>query len=516
MTATDRSTVSHLVYDLELLLDSLRTLTNPISIADHIQQAIRAVAEPPPGHPSELRDLAAAFRLAGRDAQPLSSEIRRLGTGTLPEIWQGLAGAKAAQVATATADLTERIEPAFTVAASAIEGYADSVERLRKRHADLHQQLYDAWHELSHDLSHPIEIGRHGVTLPGKDLLGDLARLKQRVVDLVTGCWRVYQESLDAADALDGHLADVTGRARAGVNRRAHQSAASAVLLADTAIGGSVNGDNVILTGAQAQRAADLRARLSAPDQARLDAILARATSTEEQAYLLKTFAAGHSLDELDEFGRRIQGREPDWLREHLSLVDPGQPGAARFNGARVEQLDETTCGSTSLVVARSMVDPMYTLQLTLGEPGHENETSDAFTERLRAEEQRVHDSTNTVWPQKLGTTPWGVSGELNDQAATMGTRYDWRVVDDTNDRSVDPALRDAVSAVDQGYPVPVLIGDRYPAHYVLLAGHDGNDLLFYQPGGGEVVRVSEQDFLNGNMSQLGYRHVQAVVAPKS
>ena len=70
------------------------------------------------------------------------------------------------------------------------------------------------------------------------------------------------------------------------------------------------------------------------------------------------------------------------------------------------------------------------------------------------------------------------------------------------------------MSAVDAGYPVPVLIGDGIPRHYVLLIGHDDGLLTFYNPSGA-IEQISEADFLNGNVSALGYQHVQAVITPK-
>jgi hypothetical protein len=59
-----------------------------------------------------------------------------------------------------------------------------------------------------------------------------------------------------------------------------------------------------------------------------------------------------------------------------------------------------------------------------------------------------------------------------------------------------------------------VLIGDLLPHHYVLMVGHRGSDMLFYDPGYAEVVVVSEQAFLRGDSSTLGYRHVMAVITP--
>jgi hypothetical protein len=165
--------------------------------------------------------------------------------------------------------------------------------------------------------------------------------------------------------------------------------------------------------------------------------------------------------------------------------------------------------------MARALADPLYALYLTNGGGAGDNPPNAGalFGDRLRAEEQRIHDSTNLVWPQSLGTPPWGVSDELNLHREAFGTDFTWRLVDDTDSGSVNQALRDAVTAVDGGQPVPVLIGDSVPRHYVLMVGHDGDDLLFYNPSGA-VTRVSEQDFRDGNMSALGFRHVQGVITP--
>jgi hypothetical protein len=46
------------------------------------------------------------------------------------------------------------------------------------------------------------------------------------------------------------------------------------------------------------------------------------------------------------------------------------------------------------------------------------------------------------------------------------------------------------------------------------MVGHRDGDLLFYDPGYAEVVVVSEQAFLGGDVSTLGYRHVMAVIMP--
>src|SRR6266498_5214506 len=61
-----------------------------------------------------------------------------------------------------------------------------------------------------------------------------------------------------------------------------------------------------------------------------LDALLARAGTDEERAYLLKALAAGHSVDELVAFDAQIHGRSD--LVGRLSPINPNRPGDAGFS----------------------------------------------------------------------------------------------------------------------------------------------------------------------------------------
>jgi hypothetical protein len=253
---------------------------------------------------------------------------------------------------------------------------------------------------------------------------------------------------------------------------------------------------------------------VSGADRARMDAALAAAAGPEERAYIGKAIAAGHSANEVVRFAEAIRGRKPGWLRVHLSLIDPSGTGEVSYQGTEVLQIDDTTCGSTSLLVARAMADPLYDLYLTTGDSTDPAAATPAqFQARVAAEEQRIHDTTNVVWPKNLGTSPWGVRDELNRYVGATGTRSDTRLFGGST-RGSNPALHDAVTAVDSGQPVPVLIGDLLPHHYVLMVGHRSSDMLVYDPGYAEVVVVSEQAFLGGDVSMLGYRHVMAVITP--
>src|SRR5256885_6708788 len=152
---------------------------------------------------------------------------------------------------------------------------------------------------------------------------------------------------------------------------------------------GAVADRDVVLSRAQLARAATGYRHLVAPQQVRMDALLA-IVPLRARGYLLKAFAAGHPLDELAEFAGVIASRDRDWLRTHLSLIDPVEPGPVDYRGFLVHQYDDTSCGSTSVVVARAIIDPIYTYYLTTGgHPDTPEESGPRFLERLKAEERR-------------------------------------------------------------------------------------------------------------------------------
>jgi hypothetical protein len=492
VTSTDYVQLSTLIHRLGLLAEML----NPLTVIEVAVELARIIAIPPPGDPTELLGLSDAFMTAGNDLVPLVAEVRSIAGNSLPEIWKSDAGVAAARVVTATADQLSTGQPAFATAANALTGYADKVRRLQAEHARLQHQLARA------------------VLDPFNALANILA--------VIAGCLSVYQQSLEAADLVRGRLADVAGQARAAAAWQGGVSPAQAVVLADTRMDQTSTGvDNGILTPAQLRLVGQLRAALPADQRAALDALLANASTDEERAFLLKALAAGHSVDELVAFDPKIHGR-PD-LIARLSPIDPNQPGDAMFRYVDgdgnvqyvpIKQLDNTTCGSTAIMVARLMTDPIYAYQFTEGIPTDPQLVED----RLRTEQLRIHDTTNVLWPKPWGTTPWGLSHELSQHANELGTGYDWHLVDDTDARSAEPAMRDAVTAVDDGHPVPVLIGNEVPQHYLLLIGHSGDQLTFYDPTDASVTQVPASDFLDGHMGGVGggLQHVQGVITPSS
>ncbi|MGW6196926.1 hypothetical protein ACWF0M_12335 [Kribbella sp. NPDC055110] len=261
----------------------------------------------------------------------------------------------------------------------------------------------------------------------------------------------------------------------------------------------------------QAARVAETLAGATPAERARVESTLV-AAGPAERPYLLRALAAGHSAAEVITFARLIRGRTPGWLHRHLTLIDPDGSHWVTYRFSPVQQTDNTSCGSMTILMARAMTDPLYALYLTTGDSADRADASaDQFQARLTAEDHRIHDATNRFWPQWLGSTPAGVSAELNRHADALGTRYESRLVTGTAGKSV---LGDAVMAAGSGQPVPVLIGGLVPRHYILLIAREGSDLLFYEPGHATVDRVDAQNFLDGKIDIIGFHHIYAVVAP--
>jgi hypothetical protein len=264
----------------------------------------------------------------------------------------------------------------------------------------------------------------------------------------------------------------------------------------------------------QVRQALLRRDKLPADQRTRLDDLLA-AAEPATQDYLAEAFAAGHAVTEVAEFAAVIAGHSPLWLRSRLRPVDPGRTGPVEFGGNSISQYDDTTCGPAIILAARALIDPVYALHLTTGGwPDTTEESGDRFEERLRTEERRIHDESDLLWPQRAGTSPWGISRLLNTGPADLAARYRWTAVAATFPSHIDSVIRRALAAVDRGYPVPLLIGDLIPRHYVLLLRHDARGASFYESTAGEVVVVPAGDLRRRDFSAVGYARLHGAVLP--
>lgn len=162
-----------------------------------------------------------------------------------------------------------------------------------------------------------------------------------------------------------------------------------------------------------------------------------------------------------------------------------------------VRQTDGFTCGPTSAMIAAALLDPSYASVLDTTPAG------------FAREQHRIHRASNTVWPRKLGTTPWGVAAAISGHSRAMGVRYGWRIFKGRRDR-----LTDVVAAVDSGWPVALLIGRIIPRHWVLITGRsDPAGFRVYNPASGRVADLSVDEMVRHNL-RLGFPRAFALVLP--
>ena len=117
------------------------------------------------------------------------------------------------------------------------------------------------------------------------------------------------------------------------------------------------------------------------------------------------------------------------------------------------------------------------------------------------------------LWPDAIGTSPWGAAEEMNGTAG--GDGYGVALVDSDSPSDRQQAYDAVELAALDGRPAPMYVGDgTITRHVVLVVGSTDTGLLVYEPGGGGVVEISERDFVSGDTSVLGWERPWAVVAP--
>jgi hypothetical protein len=282
------------------------------------------------------------------------------------------------------------------------------------------------------------------------------------------------------------------------------------------------------LRGSTLRRYDDQFAHLSPADQAAVRHALDAARGPEEKAWIMAAVASGMDGSTLDNYVTHLGGMTP----AQIAALDP-----TLFRDGKAGQPDDTTCGSSSLVMSRMMNDPAYALWMVTGyDPTTGQQTGDASEhdqdQRFSQAATAMHDKTNAWWqngqpqvwwPEQWGTTPGAVVNEMNHgQSGVPGTAYDMQYVDPA-DRG---ATYDRIAAASEnGHTVPMFVGnDSAPRHVVLVTGSTGDHLTVYDPyagtdaGGdpvGRTVTISRADWAAGNFSVAGWDEPWGAVVPE-
>ena len=498
-------------------------------LKDAVGQALHLDA--PKGSPAALHAIGAAYSAAGTSVSTVQDQVGGVGSSQLPTAWTGRAGEKAVEVITAAGDDLDRTQAAFSQAGTAFTQLGDALTTAQALHAQGPGPLGHARQLLDDitmgDMPDPVnwDDGKmHQAEASAKEGIG-------RMLDAA-------QQAETAGHTLTETLNKLASEAVAERIKGGDLSAADKLVLADAVDAGGPAAVNAILTANDATRAGQFMDKMNPQDRAQFDALLAGARSPQERAYLLKTLAAGHSVAEVASFDQLIHphGDDPGWLTDRLSPITldstdtttgpQGNQENDSYRGASWTQGDHPTCVASSTVMARAMVDPMYSLQLTTGghpgDPAYDN--GQAFAKRLQDEQNRVYDDGRPCysdWPL-IGYDGIDDSGsnKVANQEIAPATGDGYHNVPLNSDDNRRDALAGVENSVDQGRPVPVSITGGGDGHQMMIIGHSGDKLEIYNPWG-YTTWVSEDDFVHGHMDialsgqDPQMRNVDAVRLPK-
>ncbi|MCQ6555768.1 peptidoglycan-binding protein [Streptomyces sp. C10-9-1] len=471
-----------------------------------------ALSVPPPGgDPGALEGLARLYHGQLGPVGGVFEQVDQVGRKGLPEVWVGDTSVLASEVVNAAGRSVDQMSEAFREGATVLLKLADAIGAAQRKDEqgrgqlleqrkllgsrdgffdDLHENDGEEW-----DRKNAAHFGSYAV-----DLMHD-----------------AVSEAQEATRVAARELNTWAAEARAGKMETSELTAVDKLMLADTGVAGADAELNEILTPGDLERASARMDLLNLDDETAMERMLARAETPQERAYLMKALAAGHGVAEIGRFQDKIHGKDPDWLRRHLtpvvtapdSMDDEGvapngsnnNTDVVEFQGQRWVQGgdgSEGTCVASSTVTSRAMVDPVYALELTGGPDGQQDDP-DAFRQRLVDEQHRLH-------TEGEGGENWsgmGAEGQerINDSTVgrATGTDYDRRDLDSADDRRA--VLTEVQRSVAQGRPVPVDVRGESGAHAMTIIGQEGDMLQVYNPWG-STTWVSEDDFINGRMGK--------------
>jgi hypothetical protein len=219
----------------------------------------------------------------------------------------------------------------------------------------------------------------------------------------------------------------------------------------------------------------------------------------------------------------RTPAPTPDGASE--AAEGSGQPDVSAFapGGEHFRQPDQTSCGPSSLVMAKMINTPEYGADLLA--PGDDGTTDPVVvTTRFDQAVLSMHrvtggwkDSGGTwqlPWPGQLGTPPWAVARQLSVAGGSgrRGTTYRAHLA---NPVALGASYDAITKAVDAGECVPLFIGDDVIArHVVLVTGESHDGLSIYDPSSGTWVRASRTAYVSGNIGVAGWSQPWFVITP--
>ncbi|MEV1023832.1 peptidoglycan-binding protein [Streptomyces sp. NPDC050264] len=502
------------------LRGSISSADSKNDLIDAIDDALGVAA--PEGDPATIESLGKRYRGQADDAMKVHDRSDAVSRKGLPDVWVGDTSVLAADAVSAATRAAEQMADALRGGGNALITLSDAIEAAQTKDGSGRGKLRDARGQLG---------GKDGFFDNWHEDDGEEAARKKARSLATAGVDELHDAAVAADDAARAAARDLNkyaAEARAGKMSTDDLSAVDRLALADAS---NIGGDpewNEILSANDLERSGRAMENLSPAEQARMEKLLAQASSPQEKAYLMKALASGRSVDEVETFGGKIHGKDPMWLQEHLapvttdsdSMNDEGRNANGSNKNTDNQDFDgqgwtqggdgtEGSCVASSTVTARAMVDPVYALELTGGPSGQENDAA-AFRDRLVDEQHRVHEEGDGGHTHFWTDVPDGMDNDGKTEVVNKeisphtGSGYDFKEVKSADDRR--DVLPDIEKSVAEGKPVPIGVegyndGDR-SGHAVMIVGQEGDKLQVYNPWG-TTTWISEDDFVNGGMAKV-------------
>ena len=469
------------------------------TLVDLVARAVQIATEPPDPDPENVRDAASAWRMIGSDADAAVGDLERVPEAITAAVWDGETGNALRTSVGRLSRRSDTVGPAARGVEQALTTLADAMADARTRHQQADDQLRDnlelSWGDLwPWELVDWLKGVAEGVIHAVEEAIGAYS-------DASTAVRTAQRDIVAAMDEIDlpDHLPDSPGVSAVSV----------------------VNGwddDRGPLAGGALERYDGAYDDLSPAQQQAVRDALAAAGSDAERAWIMAGVASGLGGAALTRYMDQLGTLTPAQLRD----LDPTRSADG------LTQPDQTTCGSSTLVMSRMHNDPAYAMWVLTGynpETGETAPPGQTVEDRFKAESLEMHDRTNSPtdrdgdlqfpWPEAIGTQPWALANEMSADGGSgaPGTEYDVRVTDpDDRGRNYD----EIAAASEDGHTVPLYIGDTtHPGHVVLVTASDNGTLTIYEPANGETVTVTRDDFVNGDLGVAGWDEPWFAVTPR-
>ena len=325
------------------------------TIVDAVAQAIEIATQPPDPAPDDLTEAASVWRRIATSVDSGCDDLATCHDKIDAAAWDGTSGDAFRTSMRRLSSRTLTVPPAARDVATALETLASEMTDARTRHGQADDMLRDnlslSWGdlwpwELVDYLRGIVEGVIHAIT----EAIGSYTDARD-AVQVARNAIRTAMDGIDLPDELPKGISPVS--LVNGWEDEDGPLSGSTLENYDTAF------DN--LTPAQQQAVRDA---------------LAGARSDEERAWIMAGVASGLTGTALANYMSQLHTMTP----AQLDALDPPTDGS--YN-----QPDQTTCGSSSLVMSRMLNDPAYALWMETGFNPETGETDPRTPEQRFADE---------------------------------------------------------------------------------------------------------------------------------